>query len=234
MNFQRLIGILTKSQDDTMFDGIVGYDNIKRLFRMTLESESTTHILLTGPPASAKTMFLQSLLHHLKKSYFIDGGNATKAGIIDYLFENRPRYLLVDEIDKLEPKDETLLLNLLETGILTETKYGKTREKQMETSVFATCNDPRKLSSPLQSRFFVVEIESYTYNEFHQITARLLHHHGKISRTIADAVWFTSRNLRDCVRIGKLARSEEDVNFLVSMLHSKDNLDPLRDGYKGT
>jgi Holliday junction DNA helicase RuvB len=233
MNFQRLIGILTKS-DDTKFDGIVGYDNIKRLFKIVLESESTTHILLTGPPASAKTMFLQSLLQHLKKSYFIDGGNATKAGIIDYLFENRPRYLLVDEIDKLEPKDRTFLLNLLETGILTETKYGKTREKQMETSVFATCNDPRKLSSPLQSRFFVVEIESYTYNEFHQITARLLHHHGKISRTIADAVWFTSRNLRDCVRIGKLARSEEDVNFLVSMLHSKDNLDPLRDGYKGT
>jgi Holliday junction DNA helicase RuvB len=80
MNFQRLIGILTKSQDDTMFYGIVGYDNIKRLFRMALESESATHILLTGPPASAKTMFTQSLLQHLKKSYFIDGGNATKAG----------------------------------------------------------------------------------------------------------------------------------------------------------
>jgi len=36
MNFERLIGILTKSQDDTMFQDIVGYDNIKRLFRMTL------------------------------------------------------------------------------------------------------------------------------------------------------------------------------------------------------
>jgi hypothetical protein len=31
---------------------------------------------------------------------------------------------------------------------------------------------------------------------------------------VADAVWNTSRNLRDCVIIGKLARSEEDVNFL--------------------
>ena len=138
MNFQRLIGILTKSQDDTMFQDIVGYDNIKRLFRMTLDSNSNSHILLTGPPASAKTMFLMSLLQHLKNSYFVDGGNATKAGLIDYLFENQPRYLLIDEIDKSVPKHQTFLLNLMETGIISETKYRKTRESKMDISVFAT------------------------------------------------------------------------------------------------
>jgi holliday junction DNA helicase RuvB len=221
MNFQRLIGILTKS-DDTKFDGIVGYDNIKRLFKIVLESESTTHILLTGPPASAKTMFLQSLLQHLKKSCFVDGGNSTKAGIIDYLFENRPRYLLIDEIDKLAPKHQTFLLNLMETGIISETKYGKKREAKINTSVFATSNDTRNLSAALLSRFFVVELEPYSYDEFHQITAHLLHQQGKIVRTVADAIWVTSRNLRDCVRIGKLAQSSEDVNFLVSMLHPAD------------
>jgi len=40
-------------------------------------------------------MFLMSLLQHLKKSYFVDGGNGTKAGIIDYLFANQPRYLFI-------------------------------------------------------------------------------------------------------------------------------------------
>jgi hypothetical protein len=138
MKFQRLIGILTKSQDDTMFEDIVGYDHIKRLFRMSLESDSTTHILLTGPPPSAKTMFLCSLLQHLKKAYFIDGGNSTKAGIIEYLFENRPEYLLIDEIDKSASKHQTFLLNLLETGIISETKFGKTRETKMDVSVFAS------------------------------------------------------------------------------------------------
>ena len=137
MNFQRLIGILTKSQDDTMFQDIVGYDNIKRLFRMTLDSNSNSHILLTGPPASAKTMFLMSLLQHLKNSYFVDGGNATKAGLIDYLFENQPRHLLIDEIDKSAPKHQTFLLNLMETVIISETKYRKTRESKMDISVFA-------------------------------------------------------------------------------------------------
>ncbi len=38
--------------------------------------------------------------------------------MIDYLFENRPRYLLVDEIDKMGPKDHALLLNLKETVAL--------------------------------------------------------------------------------------------------------------------
>jgi Holliday junction DNA helicase RuvB len=211
-----------------MFEDIVGYDHIKRLFKMALESDSTTHILLSGPPATAKTMFLMSLLQHLKNAYFIDGENSTKASMIDYLFENRPRYLLIDEIDKLSIDNQTFLLNLMETGIVNETKYGKTKETKMETSVFATSNDPRKLSAALLSRFFVVELKPYTYDQFNEITLRLLHDQEKVSRTIVGAVWNTSKNIRDCVRIGKLARSEEDVNFLINMLNSNGhwNFDP--------
>jgi Holliday junction DNA helicase RuvB len=220
MNFQKLVGILTKSRDDYMFEDIVGYDHIKRLFRMALESESTTHILLTGPPASAKTMFLTSLLRSLKNAYFIDGGNTTKAGVIDYLFENRPRYLLIDEADKLAPKHQTFLLNLMETGIVGETKYGKTRETKMNISVFATSNSTRNLSAALLSRFFVVELEPYSYGQFYEITLRILNNQPKIAPKVADSVWNTTKNIRDCVRIGKLARSEEDVDFLINMLHS--------------
>ena len=133
---------------------------------MVLGSHEPTHMLLTGPPASAKTMFLMSLRQHLKYSYFVDGGNTTKAGIIDHLFKNRPCYLLADEIDKMSPKDQTFLLNLMETKIISETKY---REAEIKTSVFATCNDPRILSSPLQSRFFIVEIEPYIYEQFYDL-----------------------------------------------------------------
>lgn len=123
---------------------------------------------------------------HLKDSYFVDGGNATKAWIIDHLFQSRAPYLLIDEIDKMSPRDQTFLLNLMETGIITETKYEKTREAEIKTSVFATCNDPRKLSSPLQSRFFIVELEPYTYEEFYEITVNLLD--KDFARIIADAV----------------------------------------------
>jgi holliday junction DNA helicase RuvB len=117
---------ILKTEPDNLFGDIIGYDHIKRLFRMALDSDSVVHILLVGPPASAKTMFLTLLVQHLKNSYFTDGGNSTKAGIIDYLFENKPRYLLVDEIDKMAPKDQAMLLNLMET------KYGKTRTGHLQ------------------------------------------------------------------------------------------------------
>jgi MoxR-like ATPase len=74
-----------------------------------------------APPASAKTMFLDSL-SKLKSSYFVDGASTTKSGLIDCLFLNNPKYLLIDEIDKMSAKDQAMLLNLMETGIVSETK----------------------------------------------------------------------------------------------------------------
>jgi MoxR-like ATPase len=159
-------------------------------------------------------MFLLSLRQHLKNSCFLDGGNATKAGIIDYLFKNHAPYLLIDEIDKKSPRDQTFLLNLMETGLVTETKYGKIREAEIKTSVFVTCNDHRKLSAPrLPSRFFIVELERYTFEDFYAIAVHLLD--KDFARIIADVIWNTSTNLRDSVRIGKLTRSGEDVIFLI-------------------
>jgi holliday junction DNA helicase RuvB len=173
MNFCKvLFSKITK--DDRLFKDIIGYDHIKRLFRMALDANSATHILLVGPPASAKTMFLTSLMHELENSYFADGANSTKAGMVDYMFTNSSTYLLVDEIDKMSPRDQPFLLNLMETGIVSETKYGKTRTMHIQTSVFATSNDARKLSAPLQSRFFIVKLEAYTYEQFCEITKQVL------------------------------------------------------------
>jgi MoxR-like ATPase len=168
-------------------------------------------------------MFLTSLMHHVKDTYFADGANSTKAGMIDYLFTNRPRYLLVDEIDKMSPKDQTFLLNLMETGIVSEAKYGKTRTMHMQISVFATSNDARKISAALQSRFFIVKLKTYTYEQFCEITKQVLSRHNvdvRLAGVITDAVWNKSRDIRDCVKIGKLVRSEEDVDFLVDMFHT--------------
>ena len=169
MKFCNLPSKLISIQSESFFEEIIGYDHIKRLFRMALDSDSAIHILLVGPPASAKTMFLTSLMQ-LKNSYFSDGANSTKAGMIDYVLEKRPRYLLIDEIDKMSSKDHIFLLNLMETGIISETKYGRTRSAQIKTSVFATSNNIERLSAPLRSRFFIVKLGSYTYEQFFEIT----------------------------------------------------------------
>jgi len=219
MNFCKVFfSKLTKTYADHLFEDIVGFDHIKRLFRMALDSESAIHILMVGPPATAKTMFLTSLMQ-LKNSYFADGANSTKAGMIDYVFENRPRYLLIDEIDKMSPKDQAFLLNLMETGIVRESKYGKTRSAQIKTSVFVTSNNIKKISAPLQSRFFIVELEPYTYEQFCGIAEGILSHHridGSVACIIANAVWSKSQDIRDCVKIGTMAKSHSDVEFILS------------------
>src|SRR2546427_541803 len=93
-----------------LFIAALAYLEYQRIFGLALRSQGPNHILLSSPPESAKTMFLLSLRQHLKNSCFVDGGNTTKAGIIDYLFNNRASYLLIDEIDKMSPGDQTFLL----------------------------------------------------------------------------------------------------------------------------
>lgn len=73
-----------EEEKDELFEDIIGYDDIKRLFRMAINADDPVHILLIGPPASAKTVFMRTLTK-LQNSYFTDGGNSTKAGMIDYI-----------------------------------------------------------------------------------------------------------------------------------------------------
>jgi len=35
-----------------------------------------------------------------------------------------------------------------------------------------------------------------------------------IAKNISDKVWANSRNIRDCVRIGRMAKSVDDIQFL--------------------
>jgi Holliday junction DNA helicase RuvB len=214
-------------REDWFFENIYGCDDVKRLLRMAVEANHNCPILLTGPPASAKTLFLQSLMK-LKDSHFIDCSSASKSGIVDYVFENKPRYLLLDELDKLSRKDQTFLLNLMETGIVSETKYKRSRKLEIKTSVFATSNSVERIIPPLKSRFFVVNLQGYMYEQFYEITVRLLtsdlyNVDEEIAQSTAKAVWRTSRNIRDSIKIAKMAGSVEDVKWLESTY-----LDPPR------
>ena len=93
-------GKVEEGEADDFFDYIIGYHDVKKFLRMSINTEEPVHILLIGPPASAKTMFIKSMMMKLNNSYFTDGGNSTKAGMLEYIFDNKPKYLLIDEINK--------------------------------------------------------------------------------------------------------------------------------------
>jgi Holliday junction DNA helicase RuvB len=207
---------------EQLFESIVGYDDVKKLFRMSLHSDKPVHILLVGPPASAKTLFMLECMK-LERCYFTLGSHSTKSGMIDYLFEKRPRFLIVDEIEHMPMKDQTALLSLMETGIVSETKFQKTRNTQLKTWVFATSNGTERMLTPLLSRFVVLHFKQYSFGSFQEVCTHILGREGvpsDVAAAIADAVWtkLKSKDIRDCIKMGRLAKTKEDVEWIAQTL----------------
>src|SRR5919206_1650056 len=193
---------LTNIKPEPLFESIIGYSDIKKLFHMSLSSDKPVHILLVGPPASAKTLFMLECMK-LDRSYFTLGSHSTKSGMIDYLFDKRPRFLIVDEIEHMPMKDQTALLSLMEAGIVAETKFQKTRNTQLKTWIFATSNNTERMLTPLLSRFLVLHFKQYKYQSFHEVAVHLLCSQGtsiEMATAVADAVWskMKSKDIRDC------------------------------------
>jgi MoxR-like ATPase len=206
-----------------IFDSVVGYEGVKRTFLRSLNSKEPVHILLAGPPGQAKTLFLKSILETFgeKKAFFTVGGNASKSGLIDVLFEMRPKYLLVDEIEHLRPEYQTMLLSLMETGILTQTIHKKVRQTRLKTWVFATSNGTKRLSEPLLSRFRVMHVNEYDFAQFYEISTKKLLDEG-LSEYAADeitkSVWeqLPNPNIRNCVQIGRLVKDEPNIEMAIA------------------
>jgi Holliday junction DNA helicase RuvB len=207
-----------------LFDNIVGHNDVKKLFRLSFSADRPVHILLVGPPASAKTLFMLECMR-LERSYFTLGSHSTKSGMLDYLFDKRPRYLIIDEIEHMPLKDQTALLSLMETGIIAETKFQKTRNTQIKTWIFATSNSTQRMLTPLLSRFLVLHFKQYKYASFHEVTVHLLRTQGtskEIAAAIADAVWskMKSKDIRDCIKISQLAKTIDDIKWIVDTLRT--------------
>ena len=210
--------------EEKIFPNVVGYPDIKKLLLKSVVSKEPINILLTGPPSSSKTIFLLEMLGGLDQTYFIDAVSASGAGMAEHLFTKNTKYLLIDEIDKMKKNDQAALLNVMETGILSETKLkGKTRQKKMKLWIFATSNDVERLSAPLRSRFMELHLEEYTFEEFIEIVRRLLWKRYGLDVTISEkigyAVWnkIKSKDVRDAIHIAKLAKSSADVDWLVDV-----------------
>jgi Holliday junction DNA helicase RuvB len=203
-----------------LFDDIVGYEDVKELFKMAIQAERPVHLLLCGPPASAKSLFMRSLTK-LERSYYTVGSSSTKSGIFDYLFEHRPRYFIIDELEKMNKKDQTSLLNLMESGILTELKHKQQRTTQLKTWVFASCNSTDKLLPPLLTRFRDIHFKPYTEEEFVEIVVNILDREEGIDRDIAlliaDGVYnrLKSTNIRECVRARLASNDSAQVNKII-------------------
>jgi replication-associated recombination protein RarA len=208
--------------EDRFFSDIQLYDDLKLLLSRMLISKESTNCVLVGPPASGKTMFLLSIQKSMTDVFFIDATNASGPGIVDKLFAYpRTRIILIDEIEKMSKRDQNMLLNLLETGMLISTKVRKTQEMKFAgIKLFATSNDIERLSKPLRSRLMEFHLPEYTFDEFREIAEKLAANRYRLHREIADKiasiVWYEmgTKDVRDALQLVKLVRNVDEVKMM--------------------
>ena len=235
--FNKLRKILIKDGIKTpeyqqIFNNVIGYDDIKLLLYKMITSKYTNSVLLTGPPASSKTIFILELLDHFKnKAYFVDGTTASGIGIVDYLFDHTDlKFLLIDEIDKLSKRDQKVLLNVMETGILSDVKAKRSksaRQTKMRLSIYATSNDTSNILTPLLSRFIKLNLPEYSLETFMEICHKLLSRkydkdHETI-QAIVRYVWEHTRDIREAIAIAKIVDTSDEVNSIASTLRRYSN-----------
>jgi hypothetical protein len=78
------------------FDKIDGFDDIKKVVRQAIHDEKRHGILFLGPPACAKTLFLEAVIEEAGEGLYFDGTNTTNK-ILDVLNEERPNIVCIDD-----------------------------------------------------------------------------------------------------------------------------------------
>jgi len=205
---------------DDLFDFILGHDDIKNLLLRSINAERPVHFLLVGPPATAKTMFLGEL-GRLPFSRFALGGSTRKGGLEDYLLEFRPRYLIIDEIDKMDMRDMSVLLSLMESGIVARLKKRMREMEKMTTWIFGGANRDDHIWPELKSRFFTIRLKEYSQAEFIQIARAVLITREKVemgvANHIASALAHHTRDVREAIHFGRLCKTVPEVNELLKL-----------------
>jgi ATP-dependent Lon protease len=94
----------------------------------------------------------------------------------------------------------------MQTGIISETKMKKTRELKLTARVFATANSCERIIAPLLSRFVVLDVTEYTFEEFKEVSIGILAKENvneQLAATIAEKVWneLDSKDIPDVIKV---------------------------------
>ncbi len=173
---------------DSLFDCIIGYDDLKDEIKFTLREGRKSHYLMIGPPATAKSLFLMEL-GHLSGTYPATGSRVSGAGLTDAFFNYQPRILLLDEIDKIPMDATAVLLSVMESGDVLETKYKRHRGLKLHITVFAAGNSDKTIPPELLSRFDTkFYFPPYSFQEFVSVCQGYLSRYENTPEDIAQYI----------------------------------------------
>lgn len=146
---------------------VVGFDDLKEAIALAVEVRRRVNFLLEGPPACAKSIMLEGVRSAVPDAYIAFGSRTSAAGLSEALFEHQPSVLLLDEADKMDNEVYSVLLGLMESGEILETKSRKMRGIKLNTMILAACNSSAKMPREFLSRFALhAQFPTYTRQEF--------------------------------------------------------------------
>ena len=197
---------------EDMFEDIIGHDEVKELLRASLMAEKQVHVLLAGPPALAKTLFLWDIERAAgERAIWLVGSATSKAGLWDLVAERQPRILEIDELDKMNAADTAALLSMMESGRLVRAKKGRELDITHPIWVVAATNRLYGLSPELLSRFAVRKLDPYSRGDYQKVVRGVLIHREGLAPNLADEIAQKldgrSQDVRDAVRVARLASS---------------------------
>jgi len=211
---------------DEIVSPVIGYDDIKRFLKATLEGQKRLHFLFEGSPATAKSLFMLCIQRAIpESSYYATGSRMTAPGLTDALFQYEPKVLLLDEIEKTDMQSYAVLLSLMESGSVVETKYRRHITAKMDTIVVGACNRSAKLPPELISRFdFHLKLKPYDKDEFVKVCRIYLSQFESIPEELAEyiglKVWLSPKIPSDVRKARGIARmldeyTEQSVNAVI-------------------
>lgn len=203
------------------FDSISGYEDVKEIIGRVLDCDYSFNVLLCGEPASSKTQFLMEIMKTEKDCVYFDATNTTNR-ILQVLEEERPKIVLLDELDKMSRVFSEKLLNFLESGrVKVDQKNYQCDFELKGVKVFATANEIGRISKPLQSRFRKLFLPRYTEEQFLDVSEKVLPKTSQsIARYIGAQVWKMEGDIRDVISTGKLVQKGDGPEQIADIIRT--------------
>ena len=194
---------------ESIFNDIVGHDDVKELLVACLLAERPVHVLLTGPPALAKSLFLWDVERVAgEKAIWLIGSGPSKAGVWDKIADIHPQILLIDELDKMDAADTAALLSIMEGGRLVRAKRGRELNLSIQLRVVAASNRLEKLSPELKSRFAIRKLKAYNRRDFLAVVKGVLVNRENLneeqSEEVAHSLDGLSQDVRKAVMVARV------------------------------
>ncbi len=155
------------------FKNVIGNNEIKEaLYRSLLQDDRTINTILVGPPATSKSLLLKQIENGCNKVLWYDcASGSTSSGLIEILRRNMDtKILILDEISEMKRTDIDVLRSLLNDGRISKTLKSQFINFKMKgLRIYATTNNPTKLSIPVKSRFQMYLIDPYNDTEYVEV-----------------------------------------------------------------